>query len=104
MFAHLQSLLRLRREHSALRSGRQWDLAATERSYVFLRENGAEQLVVVFNGNLQAETVRVPVDDTPLAGVKRMETVFSTGTGVAVPSELQLQVPPMTVVVYRAFH
>jgi glycosidase len=104
MFSHLQSLLRLRREHAALRNGRQWDLATTEHTYAFLREDGKEQLVVVFNGDSQAQAVRVAADDTPLAGVKRIETVFSTATGTAASNELQLQVPPMTVAVYRVVH
>lgn len=104
MFSHLQSLLRLRREHTALRAGRQWDLAAEGHTYAFLREDGNEQLVIAFNGDAQAQAIRVPTDDTPIAGVKRIETVFSTASGDVASSELQLRVPPMTVAVYRAFH
>ncbi|HUO60245.1 MAG TPA: alpha-amylase family glycosyl hydrolase [Candidatus Acidoferrales bacterium] len=103
MFTHLQSLIKLRREHTALRDGRQWDLATGEHTYAFLRDDANEQLIVVFNGDSQAQTVRVAVEDTPLAGAKRVETVFSTGTGAVASSEVQLQVPPMTVAVYRAF-
>ncbi|HEX8925097.1 MAG TPA: alpha-amylase family glycosyl hydrolase, partial [Terriglobales bacterium] len=104
MFSHLQSLLRLRREHSALRGGRQWDLATSEHTYAFLREDGSEQLVIVFNGDSQPQTVHVPVEDTPIVGVKRLESLFSNVQGQVASGELQLQVPPMTVAVYRAFH
>jgi glycosidase len=104
MFAYLQSLLQLRRNHAALRRGSQWDLAITEHTYTFMREDGKEQLIIVFNGDSQAQTVRVPVADTTLVGVQRVEALFSNGEGMVATDGLQLKVPPMAVAVYRAFH
>jgi len=49
IFSCAQSLLRLRREHAALRTGRLWHLASDESSYVFARESEEERVVVAFN-------------------------------------------------------
>jgi len=45
----VQALLKLRREHAALRGGWLWHLASDESSYVFARESEEERLAVAFN-------------------------------------------------------
>ncbi len=45
VFSYVQALLRLRREHAALRAGQLWHLASDESSYVFVRESEEENVL-----------------------------------------------------------
>src|SRR5207302_9084335 len=49
IFSYVKELLRIRREHAALRGGQLWHLASDESAYVFLRESEEERVVVAFN-------------------------------------------------------
>ena len=55
IFLHVQSLLRLRQKHPALRQGRQWHVGWDDSYYAFVRETAEEKLFVVFN-NSQTST------------------------------------------------
>ena len=48
VYAHVQGLLKLRREHPALRVGEQKHVVVTDDYYVFTRETKGERLMVVF--------------------------------------------------------
>ncbi len=65
VFAYVQKLLRLRRDHAALRSGQLWHLSSDDTSYVFLRDTEEEQLVVAFHNGSQPRDLNVPLRDTP---------------------------------------
>jgi neopullulanase len=49
IFEHVQRLLRLRRDHPALRRGFQWNLWWDDTLYAFARQTGRERLLVVLN-------------------------------------------------------
>jgi glycosidase len=65
IFTYVQSLLRVRRDHPALRFGKSWHLASDESSYVFARETDEERIIVVFNNADQTRELRIPLADTP---------------------------------------
>jgi neopullulanase len=65
VFAYVQTLLRLRREHEALRSGQLWHLFSDDSSYVFLRETEEEKLVIAFHNGVQERELNISLRDTP---------------------------------------
>jgi len=65
VFAYVQKLLRLRREHEALRSGQLWHLSSDDTSYVFLRETEEERLVIAFHNGTQPRELNIPLHDAP---------------------------------------
>ncbi|MGO9466864.1 MAG: alpha-amylase family glycosyl hydrolase [Isosphaeraceae bacterium] len=75
-FESWKALIRLRRSSLALRRGRLIDLAAGDTTYAYLREAGAERLVVVFNLGTGAATVQIPTDRIKDTG--RFETVYGS--------------------------
>lgn len=76
LYTYVQSLLRLRREHPALASGKLWHLVSNESSYVFLRENDDEKLFIAFNNASQSKEEHVELGDTPAAGTASLSLLF----------------------------
>jgi glycosidase len=68
LFAYVQTLLRLRREHPALENGKLWHLFSDDTAYVFLRETGDERVVVAFNNSAEPRELKIPVHETPAQG------------------------------------
>jgi glycosidase len=65
VFSYLKSMIALRKEHTALREGHQWTLGASEKYFVYLRDDGKEKILVVFNAGDQ--TIKLELRDTPIA-------------------------------------
>ena len=82
LFAHVQNLLRLRREHPALARGRQWNLASDESSLVFLRDSDEEKILVAFNNSTAARSLNVPVKDTPAEKTPGLTVLFGEARAV----------------------
>src|SRR5205085_12062100 len=76
IFSYVQELLRIRREHEALRGGQLWHLAADENSYVFLRESEEERVVVAFNNAEKTRELQVPLKGTQLENAESMSLLF----------------------------
>jgi glycosidase len=76
IFAYVQTLLRLRREHPALTGGRLWLLASGESSYVFLRESDEERLLVALNNSSQTRELRIPLNDTAAHNAQSLSLLF----------------------------
>ena len=93
IFAYVQTLLRLRREHPALRDGRLWHLYSDEGSYVFLRESDEERVLVVFNNSAQARELSIPVIDTPAQGTARLSKVFGDASAELANKEIHVHAP-----------
>jgi glycosidase len=93
MFSYVQSLLRLRHEHAALRSGQLWHLASDESSYVFARESEEERLVVGFNNADQPRELRVPLADTPAEKAAAIELIFGEAKAELAGKEIRLTMP-----------
>lgn len=100
IFAYVQTLLRLRREHPALRAGRLWHLFSDEGSYVFLRESEEERVLVVFNNSAQARELSIPVSDTPAHGVARASRLFGEATAELASKEIHVHTPGQSLSIF----
>lgn len=100
IFSHVQGLLRLRREHPALRGGHQWHIAWDDQTYAFVRESPQERLLVVLNNADRSQTVRLELGDTPIATAARLEPLFAAQPAVVRDARVGLELAPRSVVIY----
>ncbi len=100
IFSHVQALLRLRREHSALRRGQHWHLAWDDAMYAFVRESPDERLLVVFNNADQPRNVHLNLQDTPLASNRLLEPLFKAQAAIVHDQQAELQIGPRSVAIY----
>ena len=100
IFSYVQALLKLRHAHSALSSGRSWHLFSDEGSYVFLRENEEEQLVVVFNNAAQSRELRIAVNDTPAQSTAKLSRLFGDGEADLAGKEIRVRAPTQSLSVF----
>jgi len=100
LFSCVKELLRLRREHAALRGGHLWHLFSDETSYVFARESEEERVLVVFNNNSEPRELDVALRDTPLQGVMRATRLFGEGSVKQSGTELHVDEPPQSLSIF----
>ncbi len=100
-FAHVQALLGLRREHAALRSGRQPHLFADPTAYVFLRQAENETLLVAFNNSDMPRRLTVELGDTPIQSATSLKPLLSAGPVQVDSGQAHLEVPALTVAIYE---
>jgi len=96
----VQALLKLRREHAALRSGQLWHLASDEFSYVFARELEEERLVVAFNSAAQSRKLRIPLANTPAEKASAIAILFGEAKGELAAKEVHLTLPPQSLSIF----
>jgi glycosidase len=101
IYAHLQSLLKLRREHPALREGLQKHVVVADDYYVFTRETDDERLLVAFYKGADPKTLSVDLTDTSIANAKSATPVFAGSAASLKGKQLTVQLAPMSVAVYR---
>ncbi len=100
VFSYVQALLRLRREHAALRAGQLWHLASDESSYVFVRESEEERLVVAFNNAAQQRELLVPLNDTPAQRAAAIRLLFGEAKAELTRSEIRLTMPAQSLSIF----
>ncbi len=100
IFSCVQSLLRLRREHAALRGGRLWHLASDEFSYVFARESEEERLVVAFNNSGQPRELRLPLNETPAQGAAGISLLFGEAKADLAGAEIHVTMPAQSLSIF----
>jgi len=93
IFAYVQALLRLRREHAALHRGQLWHLASDESSYVFARESDEELLVAAFNNAEQPRELHISLTDTPVQKASAIELLFGDAKAELTGREIHLTLP-----------
>jgi glycosidase len=93
IFSWVQSLLRIRREHPALRGGQLLHLASDESGYVFLRESEEERIVVAFNNADRARELRILLNGTPIQKAEQLLDVLGGATAEVTDGEIQLSMP-----------
>jgi glycosidase len=102
VFAHVQSLLALRRAHPALRTGKHWHIAWDETYYAFVRELPEEKLLVVYNNASSPRALKIPVADTPLENLQSLAPIFGDKPAQIVGNEVQVTLAPQTLAVFQA--
>jgi glycosidase len=101
IFAHVRTLLRLRREHPALSGGRLWHMASDESSYVFIRESDEERLIIVFNNSAQARELRLTLQDTPAQNTSGASLLFGGARANLSGRELLLDAPAQSLSIFE---
>jgi len=100
IFSYVRELLRIRREHEALRGGQLWHLAADESSYVFLRASTEERLVVAFNNADQTRDLNIPLQGTPVEDAESISLLCGGAKGALAAGELRLSVPAESISIF----
>ncbi|HEX7698259.1 MAG TPA: alpha-glucosidase C-terminal domain-containing protein, partial [Candidatus Acidoferrum sp.] len=100
IFSYVQSLLRLRREHAALRTGVLWHLSSDDWSYVFARESEEERLVVACNNADQSRELRIPLADTPAQKAVAIGLLFGEAKAELAGSEIHITMPARSLSIF----
>jgi glycosidase len=100
LFTYVQSLLRLRREHAALQSGKLWHLFSDETSYVFLRETEEERVLVAFNRSTEPRALKIPLSDTPASGAAGFTLLLGQAKAEAFKGEARIAVPGQSISIF----
>ncbi len=93
LFTYVQTLLRLRREHTALQSGKLWHLFSDETAYAFLRETEEERVLVVFNNSAVPRELKIPLHDTTAQGAAGFTPVFGKAKAEVSKGEARIAAP-----------
>jgi len=101
IYAYLQSLLKLRRDHPALREGAQKHIVVDNDYYLFTREASDERLLVAFYKGQSPKNLAVDLTNTSIADAKSVTRLFSGSAANLAGKQLTLQLAPMSVAVYR---
>lgn len=101
VFAHVQSLLALRKSHPALRTGKQWHIGWDDTYYAFLRALPEEKLLVIYNNASNPVELNIPVDNTPLETAHQSETIFGNTTAQLVAGKVRVSLPAQTLAVFN---
>ena len=100
VFAHVQSLLALRKNHAALRTGKQWHIGWDESYYAFLREVPEEKLLIVYNNAPKTRVLNIPVENTPLENAHQLQSVFGNMSAELVSGQVHVSLPAQTLAVF----
>jgi glycosidase len=102
IFSYVRELLRIRREHEALRGGQLWHLASDENSYVFLRASAEERLVVAFNRADKTRDLKIPLQATPMQDAESVSLLCGGGKAELAGGELHLTLPAESMSIFSA--
>ena len=100
VFAYVQKLLRLRREHAALRGGQLWHLSSDDTSYVFLRETEEEKLVIAFHHGTQPRELNISLGDTPAQDAAGAAMLFGNAQTDVSAHTLHLRLPAQSLSIF----
>ncbi len=101
VFSHVQSLLALRQNHPALRTGKQWHIGWDQSYYAFLRELPQEKLLVVYNNASSARDLSIPLADTPLQNARELQSLFGNVTANILGGDLRVTLQPQATAVFE---
>lgn len=101
VYAHVQGLLKLRREHPALRIGDQKHVVVTDDYYIFTRETSGERLMVVFYKGDTAQGLTVDLAGSSIANARGFTALNDAPAATLQGRQLQLHLVPQSVVIYK---
>ena len=102
IFSYVKELLRVRREHAALRRGQLCHLASDGSAYIFLRELEEERIVVAFNNADKTRELQVPINGTPVRNAETLSLLFGGAKAELMGRELRISMPPQSLSIFLA--
>lgn len=101
LFTYVKSLLRIRREHAALQSGRLWHLFSDETAYAFLRETEGERVLVVFNNSTEPRALKISLNDSPAQGAAGFTSLLGQAKAdLAGSAEARISAPAQSISIF----
>ncbi len=100
VFNYVHSLLDLRKNHPALRTGKQWHIGWDETYYAFLRELPEERLLVIYNNAAKERSLEIPVGDTPLEDARSLQSVFGNISATLEHGNVRISLPAQTTAIF----
>jgi glycosidase len=101
IFAYVKQLLHLRKEHVALRRGKQWFLASGQDYFAFARVEDDDRLMMIFNNADHPTHVRIDLSKTPLLGATRVEAEMEAPTGQLSSDNFDVNALTRSALIYR---
>lgn len=108
VFAHVQDLLHLRREHPALRGGELIHIFGDDQVFAYVRQHAgssggrAEQLLMVMNNSDQPRTVELNTTDTSIARIRSASKLMGTGQAEVMNGpRIRVSVAPRSLAIYQ---
>ncbi len=100
MFEYVQSLLTLRKNHPALRTGKHVHIGWDGTYYAFVRESAEEKLLVVYNNAASPRALEIPVDGTSLQSAHRLQPIFGKMSADLKDGKVEITVPAEAIAVF----
>jgi glycosidase len=100
MFEYVQSLLTLRKNHPALRTGKHVHIGWDGTYYAFVRELPEEKLLVVYNNAASPRALEIPVDGTSLESAHRLQAIFGKMSADLKDGKVEITVPAQAIAVF----
>ena len=101
IFAHTQTLLKIRQQHPALRRGKQEHVAVADNYYAFTRETEGDRLLVVFHNAPNPESLNLTLAGTSISAARELNPVFGPSTGMLDNGRLSLQLAPRSLTIFE---
>ena len=102
IFSYVQQLLRIRREHAALRGGELWHLASDESTYVFLRRSEEERVLVAFNNADKARELSIRRNGTVMENAESLSSLSGGAKAELSGNELHISMPAHSLSIFSA--
>ena len=100
VFAHLQRLTRLHKQHPALEDGNLVLLDVSEHCLAFLRSKGNDRLLIVLNASSTEQKIELMRADTPLVKLAAAQPVFEAAPARLDADKLSVTAAPVSVSIY----
>ena len=97
VFEFVQSLLRVRAQHPALRRGKLWSLASDDTTYVFLRETDEERILVAFHAGTAVRDFSLPLQETSAQNATNAAPFFGVGQAELSGKTIKLHLPAQSI-------
>lgn len=101
VFDHVQTLLKLRHDHPALRRGILVNIAAQHDFYAFARLSKDERILVVANNANQETPITLNLADTPLQGTHTLKPLTGGTTQEVFENSVTLKIPARTATIFQ---